>query len=116
MKQVDEWLPPHPVYASLKQLTREKYQLQSELTLVHNQLHAEETKALTSSASIKRMRLRSRLIQKQISEVEKEISDLINKEKSIKEKIDNVCTIPSTVIAETNGFNLVRNSRQLVSY
>lgn len=123
VKQLDEWQPPHPVYVSLKQLTREKQQLQQELTLIHNQLHAEEIKAITSSASIKRMKTRSKLLEKQIAEVEKEISVLINKEESIKERIDNVCTIPGvglqtavTVIAETNGFNLVRNSKQLVSY
>ena len=123
VKQLDEWQLPHPVYAGLKQLTREKEQLQQELTLIHNQLHAEEIKAITSSGSIKRMKVRSKLLEKQIVEVEKEISSLIGKEEQIKERLDNVCTIPGvglqtaiTVIAETNGFNLVRNSRQLVSY
>jgi len=123
LKQLDAWQPPHVLYVSLKQLTREKQQLQQELTLIHNQLHAEETKAITSLSSIRRMKARSKLLEKQILEVEKEITVLLNKEESIKERIDNVCTIPGvglqtvvTVIAETNGFNLVRNSRQLVSY
>ena len=123
VKHLDEWQPPHPLFANLKQLTREKRQLQQELTLIKNQLHAEQTKAITASASIKRMKARSRLIEKQIIEVEKEITDLVNQDASIKEKIDKVCTIPGvglqtavTVIAETNGFNLIRNSRQLVSY
>jgi len=123
VKQLDLWQPPHQLYANLKQLTREKHQLQQELTLIHNQLHAEETKAITSLSSIKRMKARLKLLEKQILEVEKEIVNLIDKEESIKERIENVCTIPGvglqtviTVIAETNGFNLVRNSRQLVSY
>ncbi|HRH49486.1 MAG TPA: IS110 family transposase [Panacibacter sp.] len=123
VKQLDLWQPPHQLYANLKQLTREKHQLQQELTLINNQLHAEETKAITSLSSIKRMKARSKLLEKQILEVEKEIVNLIDKEESIKERIENVCTIPGvglqtvvTVIAETNGFNLVRNSRQLVSY
>jgi transposase len=123
VKHLDEWQPPHPLFANLKQLTREKRQLQQELTLIKNQLHAEQTKAITASASIKRMKARSRLIEKQIIEVEKEITDLVNQDASIKEKIDKVCTIPGvglqtavTVMAETNGFNLIRNSRQLVSY
>ena len=123
VKHLDEWKPPHCLFASLKQLTREKQQLQQELTLIKNQLHAEQTKATTASASIKRMKARCRLIEKQITEVEKEIIDLVNQDGIIKEKIDKVCTIPGvglqtavTVIAETNGFNLIRNSRQLVSY
>ena len=123
VKQLDEWQPPHPLFAYLKQLTREKRQLQQELTLIKNQLHAEQTKALTASASIKRMKARCRLIEKQITEVEAEITELVNQDEAVKERIDKVCTIPgvglqtvATVIAETNGFNLIRNSRQLVSY
>lgn len=123
VKHIDEWQPPHPLFAALKQLTREKYQLQQELTLIKNQLHAEQTKAITTSASIKRMKARCKLIEKQITEVENEITDLANQDTAIKEKINNICTIPGvglqtavTVIAETNGFNLIRNSRQLVSY
>src|SRR3954470_17597824 len=73
VKQLDHWQPPHPVFAGLKQLTREKHQLQQELTLIHNQLHAEEVKALTATASIKRMKARVKLLEKQIEEVEQEI-------------------------------------------
>jgi transposase len=123
VKQLDEWQPPHPLFAALKQLTREKHQLQQELTIIKNQLHAEQTKAITASAGIKRMKARCRLIEKQIAEIEKEIIDTLNQDAVVKEKIDKVCTIPGvglqtavTVIAETNGFNLIRNSRQLVSY
>jgi transposase len=123
VKHVDEWQPPHPLFAALKQLTREKHQLQQELTIIKNQLHAEQTKAITASASIKRMKARCRLIEKQIAEVEKEIIDTLDQDTTIKEKINKVCTIPGvglptavTVIAETNGFNLIRNARQLVSY
>lgn len=123
VKQLDVWQPPHSLFASLKQLTREKYQLQQELTIIKNQLHAEQVKAITVLASIKRMKARCRLIEKQIIEVEKEIIDTLNQDAVIKEKIEKVCTIPGvglqtavTVIAETNGFNLIRNSRQLVSY
>ena len=123
VKHVDEWQPPHPLFAALKQLTREKHQLQQELVIIKNQLHAEQTKAITASASIKRMKARCRLIEKQIAEVEKEIIDTLNDDAAIKEKINKICTIPGvglstavTVIAETNGFNLIRNARQLVSY
>jgi transposase len=123
VKHVDEWQQPHPVFASLKQLTREKQQLQQELTIIKNQLHAEQMKAITATASIKRMKARSRLIEKQIVEIEKEITGLVSQDAVIKERIDKACTIPGvglqtvvTVAAETNGFNLVRNRKQLASY
>ena len=123
VKQLDEWQVPHPLYASLKQLTREKHQLQKELVLIQNQLHAEETRAIRSPSSIRRMKSRCRLVERQITQIDKEIIALVNKEESVKERIENVCTMPGvglqtvvTIIAETNGFNLIRNSRQLVSY
>ena len=123
IKNLDEWQLPHPLFASLKQLTREKRQLQQEMAIIKNQLHVEQTKALAASASIKRMKARCRLIEKQITDVEKEIIDMLNSDAAIKEKTEKVCTIPGvglptavTVIAETNGFNLIRNAKQLVSY
>src|SRR3954447_6256271 len=69
------------------------------------------------------MKARVKLIEKQIEEVEQEIIALVSEDAGIKKKFDNVCTIPGvglhtavSVVAETNGFNLIRNSRQLVSY
>ncbi len=123
VKQLDHWQPPDRLFAALKQLTREKLQLQQEQTMVNNQLDAEGVKAISADSSIKRMDDRVELIEKQIEAVEEEMLELISKDTTIKKKIDKVCTIPGVgmqtvmlVIAETNGFNLVRNSRQLVSY
>lgn len=123
VKQLNEWNPPSPLFATLKLLTREKQQLKRELVLIQNQLHAEETRAIGSKATIKRMKTRCKLIEKQICDITEEIKDLLYEDKDIKEKVENICTIPgvglqtaATVIAETNGFNLIRNSRQLVSY
>jgi transposase len=123
VKQLDHWQPPHRIFAALKQLSREKHQLQQELTVVNNQLHAEGVKAVSADSSIKRMRDRVKLIEKQLEAVEQEMEELANEDATIKNKMEKVCTIPGvgmqtllSVLAETNGFNLVRNSRQLVSY
>jgi len=118
VKHLTEWNPPSPLFATLKILTREKQQLKRELVLIQNQLHAEETRAIGSKATIKRMKARCRLIEKQICNISKEIEDILAQDETVKEKVDNICTIPGVglqtaaiVIAETNGFNLVRNSR-----
>lgn len=123
IKQLEHWEPPHPLYVKLRALSREKVQLCRQNTIILNQLHAEKRRALSSKAAIKRMQARTRLIEKQIEEIEKEIKTLIDGEPEVKNKVDKVCTIPGvglqtvvSVIAETNGFNLIRNSRQLVSY
>jgi transposase len=123
VKQLNEWNPPDPLFASLKVLTREKQQLQGELVLIQNQLHAELIRAISSKPTIKRMRARCRLIEKQITDIRKDIEELLSRDETVKEKVEKVCTIPGVglqtaaiVIAETNGFNLINNSRQLVSY
>lgn len=48
---------------------------------------------------------------------------MYKKEQDIKDEIKNICTIPGVgeltaviVLSETNGFELVRNKKQLVSY
>lgn len=122
-KLLDAWHPPVPVYAELKQLTRERTQLISERTQCKNQLHAEESGAWPNPSSIKRVKLRIKLLDKQLGEIEKEIQSRVESNAFLKKKIEYVCSIKGiglisaiTVIAETNGFNLIRNKKQLVSY
>ena len=122
-KKLDPWQPPGAIYNILRQLTRERDQLKIEQTQIKNQLHAEKSGAWPNEGSIKRMKTRLRLIAKQVEEAEAEINQHIKKEPWLKEKIRKVCTIKGvgfitavTVIAETNGFNLIRNKKQLVSY
>lgn len=122
-KKLDSWQPPAAIYNILRQLTRERDQLMQEQTQIKNQLHAEQSGAWPNQGSIKRAKSRLKLIAKQIQETEKEINQQIEKESWLKEKIKKVCTIKGvgiitavTVIAETNGFHLIRNKKQLVSY
>ncbi|MEK7225606.1 MAG: transposase, partial [Bacteroidota bacterium] len=122
-KKLDAWQPPHPVYRELKQLTREREQLIEERTLCKNQLHAEESGAWPNAGSVKRINQRIKLLNKQMTEIDEEIKSIVEQNDWLKKKLEYVCSIKgialiSAVIiaAETNGFNLVRNKKQLVSY
>lgn len=122
-KKLDKWQKPNRSFLLLKQLTRERAQLIADRTVVSNQLHAEKHSAWASPSSIKRMDAHIQFISKQIKEIEAELSTFINKESALKTGIENVCTIPgvnvltvATVLGETNGFELIRNKKQLVSY
>ena len=122
-KKLEPWQPPHEVYNELRQLTRERDQLMGEQTQVKNQLHAEKSGAWPNAGSLKRMQQRIRFLLKQIEQIEDEINAAIEKQPWLKEKIKNVCSIKGvgtitavTVVAEANGFNLIRNKKQLVSY
>jgi transposase len=122
-KKLDAWQPPKGVYKELKQLTRERDQLLVEETQIKNQKHAEESGAWPNKQSIKRMEERLRIIERQINEVEEEIKNLLNSDEELKEKVRKLSTIKgvgvmtiAVIIAETDGFNLVRNRKQLSSY
>lgn len=122
-KKLDKWKKPNPLYNNLRQLTRERDQLIQERTQIKCQLHAEKSGAWPNDGSIKRMKQRITFIEKQKSTVEGEINKIIEGDPELKSKIKYPCTIKgvgiitaATIVAETNGFSLIRNKKQLVSY
>ena len=122
-KKLDDWQPPHEVFNLLRQLTRERNQLIEEKTQILCELHAEKSGAWPNKRSIHRMKQRVKLIEKQVDEIEKELIEAVNKDPWLKQKLNDQCSVPGiglltavTVVSETNGFNLVRNKKQLVSY
>jgi transposase len=122
-RKLDLWVRPKAMYRNLQQLTRERTQIVEERTLVKNQLHAEKSEAFPNQSSLKRIKARIKFLSKQEAEIKEEITACIDNEQCIKDEIKNICTIPGvgeltavTILAETNGFELVRNKKQLVSY
>lgn len=107
----------------IKQLTREREQIVDERTVVKNQLHAENSGAYPNKNSLKRLNSRLKLLNKQESEIKEEIRQLVKEDQTAKEGVSLMTSIPGVgeltaaiVLAETNGFELIRNKRQLTSY
>lgn len=122
-RKLDAWKRPKKIYKSLKQLTRERDQIVDERTMVKNQKHAEETEAWPNHKSVQRLKERIIFLNKQEAEIKRDIDALLEQDQQIKLEINNVCTIPGvgkltavTVFAETNGFELIRNKKQITSY
>jgi transposase len=122
-RRLDCWEPPKGIYKEMQQLTRERSQLIDERTVIKNQLHAEQSEARPNSKSIERARKREQLLSKQEKEIKEELADLIKTDDEVKKIVLFICTIPgiglltaATILAETNGFDLIRNKRQLASY
>jgi transposase len=122
-RNLTKWQPPRPVLKKIKQLTRERDQLVSEKTLVKNQLHAEKSEAEPNKTSIVRMDKRIALLTKQEKEIQLEMKFLIDQDAALQSDVKLACSIPgvgaltaATVLAETNGFELIRNKKQLISY
>ena len=122
-RKLDCWEPPKGIYKKLQQLTRERSQLIDERTLIKNQLHAELSQARPNEKSIDRAKTRIDLLKLQEKEIKEEMAELIKTEDEVKTVLLQMCTIPgighltaATILAETNGFDLIRNKRQLTSY
>ncbi|MFZ5553090.1 MAG: IS110 family transposase [Bacteroidota bacterium] len=122
-RKLDCWKRPKAIFNELKQLTRERDQIVEQRTMDKNQLHAEQTQAEPNKKSIERVKTRIKLLNKQESDIKKEIAVLIKQEEKVAQSVDVICSIPgvglltaATVLAETNGFELIRNKRQLTSY
>ncbi|WP_216593828.1 transposase [Flavihumibacter sp. ZG627] len=72
---------------------------------------------------MERIKKRIAFVDNQLKEIRTELTGLLNQDAEIKQLIKQLCTLPGvglltaiTVVAETNGFELIRNKRQLASY
>jgi len=122
-RKLELWKRPKPIYKQLRQLTRERDQLIAERTTVKNQLHAEQVEAEPNKSSLARIKARIKMLDKQAQEIKVELSALIASNEEIKKIVVLLCSLSgvgiltsAAVLGETNGFELVRNRRQLASY
>lgn len=122
-RQLSDWQPPRPEFRKLQQLTREREQLVANRTMVKNQLHAEKAGAMPNEETIGRMEKHVAFLNQQIAQIRRSITALIQQHKELKSDLNLCCSIPGVgeltaaiVLAETNGFELIRNKKQLVSF
>jgi transposase len=122
-RKLDLWKRPKQIFKSLKQLTRERDQIVEMRTIAKNQLHAEMAEAFPNPSSVTRIKSHITFLDKQVTTILKEITAAINQDQEVSTSIEIICSIPgvgrltaATVLAETNGFELIRNKRQLTSY
>jgi transposase len=122
-RKLDLWKRPKSIFKKLRQLTRERDQIVQERTMAKNQLHAEQAEAEPHPSSINRIQKRIALLNKQEKEIQAEIAKMAKEDQEVSGSIEGIRSIPGvglltavTVLAETNGFELIRNKRQLTSY
>jgi transposase len=122
-RNLEQWHRPKDLYKKLRQLIRERGQLLQERTVLKNQLHAEQTEAEPSAKSIERTQKRIDLLVKQEKEIMAETEAMVKADRQVQQLVVLLCSIPGigqlsavTVLAETNGFDLIRSHSQLVSY
>jgi transposase len=117
------WEPLGKFYYQLRGLTRQQESLQEIKTGVKNQLESAKRAAFKNKDVIKQLNETIKFLEKQVSEIEKKILAHLKSNNEIKEQVENVLTLKgvgimtlSILLAETNGFLLFSNTRQLVSF
>lgn len=122
-RKQERWKRPKEIYRRLRKLTREREQLVLERTMLKNQMHAEQSEADPSKESMKRMNERIKVINQQEKQVKAEVNNLLKTDEDVQAVMLIICSIPgigsltgATVLAETNGFDLIRNKKQITSY
>jgi transposase len=122
-KKLDNWIQPKKVFRELRQITRERDQLIAERTILKNQLHAEEVEAYPSVKTVIRIKVRIKMANAQLNETMAEIKESIKNDLELNQAVALMTTIPgigvltsAVIMAETNGFELIRSTSQLSSY
>lgn len=122
-RNLEIWQKPKAIFRDIKQLTRERDQVVAERIVAKNQLHAENAGAFPNERSIARLNQRIELFNRQEKEIKAEIDGIVKKDKELVNGIKNITSLPgigkltaTIVVAETNGFDLIRSVSQITSY
>ena len=117
------WQPVSPSLLGLKQLTRERDALVCSRTAAANHLHAYRHQGRPNKDSIARTVKHIAFLDRQVKEIESEITHFVNRDKALKPKMEYLLSIPgvglltaAVIVAETNGFAAIESIKQLTSY
>jgi transposase len=122
-RKLEPWQPFSEQLYLLRKLTREHEQVQQMRTETISRLHAEDYSMLAGKSTVKRLQKTLQLFETQLKAIEQEIKATVAADVLLQDKISKVTTIKgvglltaATIIAETNGFALFKNQKQLTSY
>jgi len=117
------WNPGSPIYRKLKVLTRERSATLKLRVMIKNQLEAMLHSAFPNKKSVNRLNRLIKELNSQLVKIEKDIDKLVKNDIELKSRILKITTIPGVgfltaviVIAETDGFALIKSIKQIVSY
>ena len=119
----ESWKPMSESYKNLRDLCREILSLKKELNRSKNQLHAMKYSYGVSERLLQHKLEQIGFYEMSIVEIEKEIKQIVYKDSELAIKVKRLETIPGLrfytaimLVCETNGFELFKNIRQVVSY
>ena len=117
------WQPLSRYYYELRPYTRQHQNIQELKSVINNQLHALELAMYRTESIIHQLKSTLALFDLQLKELDKNIKLHIKSNENIERKTKNILAMKglgtltlATILAETNGFELFKNYRLLVSY
>lgn len=122
-QSLPQWQPMSEFFFALRAMTRQLQSVQEMKTSFNNQLHAAELSMYPSKMVIRQLKQMIATIDKQITMLQKEIEKHLCSDEDMAQKVEKLCSIKgvglttiAVILAETNGFALFENARQLISY
>ena len=117
------WQPPTPALRQLRALARERQVLTCQGAKLKIRLHAHGHSYQPDARTLERLVAQQELIRQQRQAVDQDLAALLKAEPELARKLAHLTSVPGVglttaivVVAETNGFVLVENERQLASY
>src|SRR5690606_6343383 len=122
-RNLETWKPMFPEYRALKALNRKRLSLIKQKKRARSQIHAMNHAHKTPKCVIEITENQIQFYEDEIAVLEEQIEAVVKSNEELYERVHKVATLKGvgpitiiTIICETNGFHLVRNIRQLVSY
>lgn len=122
-QSLPRWQPMSEFFFTLRTMTRQYESLQGTRTTISNQLHAAEHSIYQVGMVTKQLKALIKTLDKQIKDLHRAIVEHLNSDPVMAEKVRYMCSIKgvgvmsvAVILAETNGFALIRSIGQLVSY
>jgi len=122
-RTLEPWTPPSAQLRTLKILAREYDALVQQAVKVRNQMHAKDHAYTPPPETIARLREQHRLLVRQMKAVQAQIRAIVTQDQELSGRIANITSAQGVgfmtavrVIAETGGFHLIHNAKQLTSY
>lgn len=122
-RNLESWVPPSAIFKQLRDLTRLYSDLKTQRTGFKNRLESIQSGNEPLAFIIQSTQSIINKIEKEIERCEVQIQQLIAKEEWLATKVQKLQTVKGVglitiaiVLAETQGFKLIKNSRQLTSY
>lgn len=122
-QSLEPWQPLSEYFYTMRTLTREIESIHKVKTMLNNQHHALQHSMVENPTTAERLESHIQLLADQIKAIEKELEQMVKSNPEVHAKVQKIAKVKglgllsiATILAETNGFALFENQRQLVSY